>query len=103
MDKTHYYLKFMPPRPTFAEDMTDEERELMMEHSKYVRQFFNTGKVLLYGAVMVPHGAFAVVVLQMADAAEVREFAEDDPIMVAGVATYEFYPMRVTGAQGSTH
>lgn len=38
MNKQHYYFKLIPPRPTFAQDMTDEEKTLMEEHGAYFQQ-----------------------------------------------------------------
>ena len=52
MDKQHYYFKLIPPRPSFPQDMTSEERALMEKHSAYFRQHFDLGKLLLYGPVM---------------------------------------------------
>ena len=52
--------------------MTDEERALMTEHSKYCQQQFDEGKLLLYGPVLAPDGAFGMAVLQVADEAEGR-------------------------------
>jgi hypothetical protein len=33
--KKYFVLKLTPPRPTFAEDMTEEERTIMMQHAAY--------------------------------------------------------------------
>ncbi len=32
MAKKYYALKLIPPRPTFAQDMTPEERNIMQQH-----------------------------------------------------------------------
>jgi len=32
MAKQHYFFKLIPPRPTFIQDMNDDERRLMDEH-----------------------------------------------------------------------
>jgi len=58
------------------------------------------GKVLLYGPVMAPAGAFGMAVFAVADEAEVREVLENDPTVRAGLNTFEVYPMRVGAAQG---
>ena len=42
MDKRHYYLKLIPPRPTFPHDMTEDERRLMQEHVAYMHQSWRT-------------------------------------------------------------
>jgi uncharacterized protein len=101
MSKQHFYFKLIPPRATFGADMTAEERALMQEHVRYTREAFDAGKILIYGPVMASAGAFGVAVLEMEDAAEVQEFADQDPSIKAGMNTFEFCPMRVGAARGT--
>jgi uncharacterized protein len=100
MNKQHYYFKLIPPRPTFPFDITREEKALMDEHSVYFQQQFEAGKLLLYGPVMVPGGAFGLAILEASDESEVREFGENDPSVRGGLNRFEFYPMRVSEARG---
>ncbi len=102
MDKQHFYFKLIAPRPTFAQDMTGEERALMEEHGAYCKQAFDAGKLLLYGPVMAPDGAFGVGVLEVADEAEARHFGENDPSVRAGMNRFEFYPMRVANSRAKS-
>src|SRR5215469_7284369 len=44
MSKQHYFFKLIPPRPTFTEDMTDEEGRLMEEHGRYFQEHFAAGR-----------------------------------------------------------
>jgi uncharacterized protein YciI len=99
MEKLHYYFKLIPPRPTFPQDMTSEERTVMEEHGEYFRQQFELGRVLLYGPVMAMKGAFGLGVLEAADEAEARRFGEDDPSVRAGLNRFEIHPMRVVAAR----
>jgi uncharacterized protein YciI len=102
MSGQHFFMKLIPPRPTFAQDMTTEERAVMQQHAKYVGEAFDKGTVLIYGPVMAAAGAFGMAVLEMADAAEVQEFGDEDPSVKSGLNTFEFYPMRVAQARGKT-
>ncbi|MFZ0086910.1 MAG: YciI family protein [Candidatus Acidiferrales bacterium] len=102
MSPQHFFMKLIPPRPTFALDMTAEERALMQEHVKYVGEAFSKGKVLIYGPVMDTTGAFGMAVVEMSDAAEVQRFGEEDPSVKAGMNTFEFDPMRVGQARAKT-
>jgi hypothetical protein len=43
-------------------DITPEEKLLMQEHARYTRQSFDAGKILIYGPVMAPDGAFGMAV-----------------------------------------
>ena len=72
MSKQHFFMRIIPPRPTFAQDITEEERALMMQHAAYVRGFFESGSVLAYGPVLDPEGSFGVGLLEMADLARLK-------------------------------
>jgi len=102
MDKQHFYFKLIPPRASFASDITDEERALMGQHGAYCQQQFEAGKLLLYGPVASPEGAFGVGILEVADEAEARHFGENDPSVLAGLNRFEFHPMRVANARAKS-
>jgi uncharacterized protein len=74
----------------------------MEEHGTYCAQEFEAGKLLLYGPVMAPDGAFGVGILEVADADGARQFGEDDPSVRAGMNRFEFYPMRVSNARAKS-
>jgi len=97
MNKQHYFFKLIPPRPTFPQDMTDEERALMKEHSAYFQRQFDAGKLLLYGPVMAPQGAFGLGILEVADEAEAKRFGENDPSVRGGLNRWELHPMQIGG------
>jgi uncharacterized protein YciI len=101
MGKQQFYMRIIPPRPTFAQDMTDQERALMIEHAAYVRGFFEAGKVLAYGPVLDPEGSFGVGLLEMADLAEAEQFASNDPSVKCGMNRYTLAPMRIAASQTS--
>jgi uncharacterized protein YciI len=100
MSKQHFFVRLIPPRPTFPMDITPEEKLLMQEHVRYTRQSFDAGKILIFGPVMAPGGAFGMAVFEVAEEAEVRRFLENDPTVLAGLNTFEIHPMRVGAAQG---
>ena len=99
MSKQHYYFKLIPPRTTFPQDITGEEKALMEEHGAYFQEQFDAGKLLLYGPVMASDGAFGVGILEVADEAEARHFGENDPSVRAGLNRFEIYPMRVAASR----
>ena len=95
-----FFLKLIPPRPTFAMDMTADERALMKQHVAYTRSHFEAGRVLIYGPVLAAEGSFGMAVLEVADEAEARRLLDDDPSVKAGMNRYEIAPMMLGGAQG---
>jgi len=102
MSKQHFFFKLIPPRPTFPDDMTDAERALMGQHSVYWQQAFVAGKLLLYGPVRAPQGAFGVGILEVGDLAEAQQFGEDDPSVLAGMNRFEIYPMHVAASRAKS-
>lgn len=101
MEKQHYFVKLIPPRPTFPQDMTEKERRLMNEHARYTQEHFAAGKILVFGPVMAPEGAFGMAVLEVSNEKEAREFCEADPTVRGGLNRFEVYPMRVAAARGN--
>ena len=71
----------------------------MDEHSAYFRERFDAGKLLLYGPVMAPGGAFGLGILEVAGDQEARQFGEHDPSVAAGLNRFEVYPMHVAGSR----
>lgn len=101
MAKQHFFLKLITPRATFAQDMTNDERALMMQHAQYTQKFFDEGKVLIYGPVRAANETFGIAVLEMETEHEAREFGENDPSVLAGLNRFEISPMRLGDAQSS--
>jgi uncharacterized protein YciI len=99
MSKQHYFFKLIPPRATFTQDMTDEERRLMDEHGRYFQGHFSAGRVFLFGPVMATSGAFGLAVLEVDNEADARRFAEGDPSVGAGLNRFELHPMQVSAAR----
>jgi uncharacterized protein YciI len=101
MAKQHFFARLIPPRPTFVQDMTGEERALMGQHTLYTRDFFERGKVLVYGPVLAAGGPFGAAVLEVENEAEARGILDNDPTVTAGLNKYELSPMRLGGARSS--
>jgi uncharacterized protein len=88
----HFFVKLIPHRSTFAQDMTAEEREIMMRHAGYWRELMNKKIVLVFGPVMDPAGVFGMGVIEAEDETAVRSLLDKDPAIVLN--RYQLYPMR---------
>lgn len=99
MAKPHYFFKLIPPRPTFMQDMNDEEKRLMDEHGRYFQEHFAAGKVLLFGPVMASGGAFGLGILKVDSEQQARQFGEGDLSVKAGMNRFEIHPMRVSATR----
>jgi uncharacterized protein len=58
--KKHFMLKLIPPRPTFAEDMTNEEWAIMNLHAAYWKDKADRGIAIIYGPVLDPKGVYGL-------------------------------------------
>ena len=84
-------LKLNPPRPTFAQDLTDEERSIMQQHSAYWRDLMSKGFVITFGPVIDPKCVYGLGIVAAESFEQVEEFIENDPADKLG--NYEYYQM----------
>ena len=89
--KKYFALKLLPSRPSFAMDMTAEEREIMQRHIVYWTGLMEKGLVLIFGPVMDPTGPYGLGIVVVDDEEEVKLFIANDP--AAKINKYEYYPM----------
>jgi uncharacterized protein YciI len=89
----HFFAKLIPPRPSFATDMTEDERKFMQEHVAYWADKQAKGHVIVYGPVFDPKGVYGIGVLDVESEAALSEFTQNDPALKAGNA-YEVYQMK---------
>jgi uncharacterized protein YciI len=80
----HFFFKMIPPKPTFAADLTDERWNLMLLHTQYWMARQEKGEVVVFGQLMGSEGAYGIGIISAADEAGARAFAEGDPITKAG-------------------
>jgi uncharacterized protein len=97
-DMQHFMCKLIPPRKTFSRDMSERERDLMLQHVGYWTELLKRGRVLLFGPVDDPDGAFGLGVLALPDAADAREQAvqicEADPVRRGDIGfSFVLFPM----------
>ncbi len=97
----HFFLKLIPPRPSFPFDITAEERAIMAAHAVYLKGIFITGKLLAYGPVFDTAGAYGMGIFETADQAEAEALMAQDPSITSGLNTFTISSMRLTGAQAS--
>ena len=84
-----FVLRLIAPRPSFALDMTDEEREIMGRHAAHWQPYIDSGRMVVFGPVLLEEGSFGLAVVEAEDEHELRAFAADDPVVTTGTASYE--------------
>jgi len=82
-DARYFLLRLIAPRPTFAQDMTADERALMDRHATYWRGKLGDGVAIAFGPVLDPNGPWGLGLIRARDEAEVRAFEAGDPVIVA--------------------
>ncbi len=68
----HFFLKLIPPRPSFAMDMNAEEKAMMAKHLDYWKTKLDSGAVLVFGPVLDPLGPYGAGIISVADQAAAR-------------------------------
>jgi len=82
--KLHFLIKLIPPRPSFALDMTDEEKRLMQEHVVYWTGLADNGVALLFGPVLDPSGSYGIGVVEVENEEDVKVLTANDPVTKSG-------------------
>jgi uncharacterized protein len=88
----HFFLKLVPCRPTFAQDMSPDERAIMQQHVGYWADLMKQGKVHVFGPVFDPSGVYGIGVVEVESEAAVNDLVAKDP--ATKINQYEVYAMR---------
>lgn len=90
----YFAYKLIPPRPTFAQDMTEAEANLMREHGGYWTALARRRIAVVFGPVADPNGAWGLAVVEAAGEAQARALSMNDPTITRGVGfRFGIYPM----------
>ena len=84
-----FILRLIAPRPTFADDMTDAERDVMGRHAAYWQPFIDSGQMVVFGPVLDGTGSWGLGVVNAEDEDELGGFAAGDPAVTSGTAELE--------------
>lgn len=90
----YFFARLLSPRPSFMQDMSEEERQMMREHGAYWAARQAEGKMLLFGPVADPKGGWGMAVLRVSSEAELHELQSHDPAVLGHSGLYyENLPM----------
>lgn len=88
-----FVFRLQAPRPTFALDMTEEEREIMNRHAAYWKPYLDSGQMVIFGPVSDDTGSWGLGVVEADDEDELRTFAAGDPAVTTGTTSMELGKM----------
>lgn len=91
--KMHFMLKSTPPRTTFHQDMTVDERKIMEKHIAYWTDKQNQGIALVFGPVRNPSEPHGLAIIEVENESQVPTLIAEDPAVIDGIMITEFYPM----------
>jgi uncharacterized protein len=90
----YFFCKLVPPRPTFAQDMTPQEAKVMGDHMAYWTDLAEKGTAIVFGPVADPDGVWGLGVLAVEEEKDVQFLTANDPVMKSELrATYKILPM----------
>src|SRR3974377_156015 len=90
----YFFCRLIPPRPTFAMDMTEKEAKVMEDHVAYWKALAEKGTAIVFGPVADPDGVWGLGVLAVEDEKEVQFLTSNDPVRRAAMGgTYKTLPM----------
>jgi hypothetical protein len=89
-----FFCKLIPPRPTFAADMSEDEAGLMRQHALHWQSAMDAGHAVVFGLVADPGGPYGIGVAQFERSGQIEAFTSSDPVIRAAVGfSYEIFPM----------
>lgn len=74
--------------------MTEEERNIMLQHIAYWTDKQNQGIALVFGPVLNPAAPYGLAIIEVENEEQVPKIIEEDPAVIARLMTTEFYPMK---------
>jgi hypothetical protein len=89
-----YVCLLLPPRPSFAMDMTLEERQAMDAHVAYWTEHLGQGIAIVFGPAADPKGPWGLGVIRVKNDEQMRQLNSQDPAVLANIGLqYEVLPM----------
>ena len=82
-------IRLQAPRPTFALDMSADERAIMARHAASWQPWIESGQMVVFGPVLDASGSWGLAVVEADSEEELRAFAAEDPVVTTGTGTVE--------------
>jgi uncharacterized protein len=84
-----FVFRLQTPRPNFALDMTEEEREIMTRHAAHWQPLIDSGHMVIFGPVLDGTGSWGLGVVEADNEEKLRALAAKDPAVIAEIAHIE--------------
>jgi hypothetical protein len=90
-----FLYRLLPPRPSFAGDMSPAEAEVMQRHVAYWEGLLDREVALAFGPVLDPERPWGLGIVTVPDEPAGRAIADEDPAVASGVCSYDLVPMQL--------
>jgi hypothetical protein len=88
------HCRLIPPRPSFAMDMTVDERAAMQRHVGYWTSMLERGTAIVFGPVADPAGPWGLGIVRLRGNESATDVVNADPAILANIGLrYELLPM----------
>jgi uncharacterized protein YndB with AHSA1/START domain len=84
----YFFARLLSQRASFMQDMSAEERQMMLEHGAYWAGQMARGKMLVYGPVADPKGGWGMGVLKVSSEDELVALQSNDPAILGNRGLY---------------
>ena len=89
-----FFCRLVPPRPSFAMDLTPDELATMQRHAAYWTSLLARGTAIVFGPVADPSGPWGLGVLRLREGESLEALTSQDPAILANIGLrYETTPM----------
>jgi uncharacterized protein YciI len=79
-----FIIRLQASRPSFALDMTDEERAVMGRHAAHWQSYVERGQMVVFGPVLDESGSWGLGVIEADDEEALRAHVAQDPVVETG-------------------
>jgi hypothetical protein len=90
-----FLYRLLPPRRTFAQDMSPAEADAMQRHVGYWQDLLDRDVAVAFGPVLDPDDPWGLGLLDLDDEQAARAIADRDPAVESGTCTYKLVPMQL--------
>ena len=90
-----FLYRLLPPRPTFAQDMSPQEADVMGRHVGYGQDLLDRGVAIAFGPVLDPRDPWGLGLLELDDEQKARAIGDGDPAVSSQTCTYEVLPIQL--------
>jgi uncharacterized protein YciI len=96
-----FLIRYIAPRTTFAQNMSDAEKQIMSDHAGYWAKLEEQGIALVHRSASEINGAWGIGIIGTENLSRAQVIAANDPVVKHGFHTIEISPISSVPTQNS--